>query len=143
MTGVQTCALPICAAGGLAGGLAAIGARIVPGFDAVADAVGLEGHLADADLVVTGEGRVDASSFDGKVVGGVLEWATDLGIEHTAVIAGQIDADVRARLAVESPSPVVLALVDRAFDEDDAAARAALLTEEAAFEVARTVLRAG
>ena len=57
---------------------------------AVADAVGLEGHLADADLVVTGEGRVDASSFDGKVVGGVLEWAADLGIEHVAHRGGRV-----------------------------------------------------
>ncbi|MFT4280855.1 glycerate kinase [Microbacterium sp.] len=60
------------AAGGLAGGLAAIGARIVPGFDAVADAVDLDGLIRRADLVITGEGRLDETSFSGKVVGGVL-----------------------------------------------------------------------
>lgn len=60
------------AAGGLAGGLAALGARVVPGFDLVADLVGLDRRLDGADLVVTGEGRLDRSSFDGKVVGGVL-----------------------------------------------------------------------
>jgi len=59
------------AAGGLAGGLAALGARIVSGFELVADFVGLDGHLADADLVMTGEGYLDRQSFAGKVVGGV------------------------------------------------------------------------
>lgn len=63
------------AAGGLAGGLAALGARIVGGFDAVAEAVGLSAALAAADRVVTGEGRFDAASLQGKVVGGVIEAA--------------------------------------------------------------------
>ena len=64
------------AAGGLAGGLAALGAVLVPGFDVVAGAVGLSSRLSGADLVVTGEGRLDATSFDGKVVGRVLELAS-------------------------------------------------------------------
>src|SRR5271166_5060304 len=50
------------AAGGLAGGLAALGARIVPGFDYVADLVGLDGQLATADVVMTGEGFLDRQS---------------------------------------------------------------------------------
>ncbi len=60
------------AAGGLAGGLAALGARIVPGFGLVADMVGLPAMIAAADLVVTGEGHLDTPSFHGKVPGGVL-----------------------------------------------------------------------
>jgi glycerate kinase len=63
------------AAGGLAGGLAALGARIEPGFDVVATFVGLAGRLAGADLVVTGEGHLDPPSFSGKVPGGVLALA--------------------------------------------------------------------
>ena len=70
--GVDVRALPGAgAAGGLAGGLAVLGARLVPGFEVVAGAVGLAGRLAAADLVVTGEGRLDATSWSGKVVGGV------------------------------------------------------------------------
>lgn len=57
------------AAGGLAGGLAALGARILPGFELVADLVNLKAKLSGADLVVTGEGYLDESSFEGKVVG--------------------------------------------------------------------------
>ncbi len=60
------------AAGGLAGGLVALGASIHPGFDLVAETLGLDRHLANAEIVVTGEGRLDATSLEGKVVGGVL-----------------------------------------------------------------------
>ena len=77
------------AAGGLAGGLAAIGARLVPGFDLVAERVGLQERLAKADLVVTGEGLVDATSVTGKVVGRVLERAEAAGVE-ALVAAGDV-----------------------------------------------------
>jgi len=58
------------AAGGLGYGLAAgIGARLVPGAGSVAGLVGLPAALVGADVVVTGEGRLDATSAAGKVVG--------------------------------------------------------------------------
>ena len=47
----------------------------MPGFEVVAEAVGLEAAFEGATLVVTGEGKLDASSLEGKVVGGVLAWA--------------------------------------------------------------------
>ena len=78
------------AAGGLAGGLAALGAELVPGFGLVAAQAGLEEALQGADLVLTGEGRLDSTSFAGKVVGGVLAASTRLGIE-AAVVAGEIE----------------------------------------------------
>jgi glycerate 2-kinase len=80
------------AAGGLAGGLAAVGARLLPGFDLVAARLGLDERLAETDLVVTGEGRVDATSFTGKVVGRVLERAHSAGSE-VLVVAGDVAAD--------------------------------------------------
>ena len=82
------------AAGGLAGGLAAIGARLLPGFDFVADRLALDQQLAEADLVLTGEGLLDATSFTGKVVGRVLERAVTAGVE-SLVIAGDIAAQGR------------------------------------------------
>jgi len=54
------------AAGGLAGGLAAIGARLVPGFDVVAEAVGFPAALAECSAVITGEGRVDRRSGEDR-----------------------------------------------------------------------------
>ena len=80
------------AAGGLAGGLAAAGATLVPGFDVVADALGLAERVAAADLVVTGEGLLDAESFEGKAVGGVLELAADAGVP-VLVVAGEVYDD--------------------------------------------------
>jgi glycerate kinase len=79
------------AAGGLAGGLAARGARLVPGFEFVADRLGLDERLAEADLVVTGEGRLDATSFTGKVVGRMLARAAAAGVE-ALVLAGDVAA---------------------------------------------------
>jgi glycerate kinase len=94
------------AAGGLAGGLAAIGARLVPGFDLIADRLEFETHLAEADLIVTGEGLVDATSFTGKVVGRVLERAEAAGI-GTLVVAGDVtrNSKIDALSLVESYGP--------------------------------------
>ena len=81
------------AAGGLAGGLVAVGGRIGPGFDVVAERVGLDERLQGADLVVTGEGFLDAESFDGKVVGGVRTWAAESGVPVMAIV-GDRDPDL-------------------------------------------------
>jgi glycerate kinase len=126
------------AAGGLAGALAALGARLEPGFDVVAGAAGLGDALEGASIVVTGEGRLDRTSLVGKVVGGVLEWASEHGVANRAVIAGQVVADARDDL--EADAVVVLALSDRVWQASEAFTRAALLVEEAALEVARTFL---
>lgn len=80
------------AAGGLAGGLAALGARLQPGFDLVAEAVGLAARIRDAAVVVTGEGRFDATSWAGKVVGGVAGLAAGLPV---LVVAGSADPTAR------------------------------------------------
>jgi glycerate 2-kinase len=128
------------AAGGLAGGLAAIGARLQPGFDVVARAAGLEAALGGVDLVVTGEGRFDASSLDGKVPGGVLEWAEAEGVACRAVVAGQVAADVAGLLP---EGVLVLALVDRVWQEGEAWGRAETLVEEASVEAGRWALNRG
>lgn len=77
------------AAGGLAGGLAALGARLVDGFEIVAETAGLAAAMSTAQLVITGEGFIDEESFDGKVVGGVMEMAARHEVSVIAV-AGQI-----------------------------------------------------
>ncbi len=139
-TGVDVRDLPGSgAAGGLAGGLAAIGAELEPGFDVVAGAAGLESALEGMELVVTGEGRLDAGSFEGKVVGGVVEWATDAGVPHVAVIAGQVTDDAREELALHAGTQL-LALTDRVWQSGEAFSRAATLVEEAALEAGRRVL---
>ncbi len=89
------------AAGGLAGGLAAVGARIASGFDVLAEAARLDEALAGVDVVVTGEGFCDANSFSGKVVGGVSRWARTADVPVLAVVGdtdlepGEIPQHVR------------------------------------------------
>ncbi|MGI9606731.1 MAG: glycerate kinase family protein [Acidimicrobiales bacterium] len=77
------------AAGGLAGGLAALGAELVDGFEVIAERVNLPDQLVGADLVVTGEGFLDRESFSGKVVGGVAGLARSADVPVLA-IAGQV-----------------------------------------------------
>jgi glycerate kinase len=127
------------AAGGLAGGLAAIGAQLVPGFEAIAEAVGLEGALEGSDLALTGEGKLDASSLAGKVVGGVLAWADDLEVDRVGIIAGEVTDDARVALA-ERENTQVLSLVERVWKRTESFERAPLLVEEAAIEAGRTAL---
>ena len=76
------------AAGGTAFGFATVlGAAIVPGATYLAELAGLDQALANADLVLTGEGSFDAQSLGGKVVGEVLERARRLGVP-AAVVSG-------------------------------------------------------
>jgi glycerate kinase len=147
------------AAGGLAGGLAALGARLEPGFEVVARAAGFETALDGVDLVVTGEGRFDRTSLEGKVTGEVLAWAASEGVAHRAVVAGQVADELRAATGVPLPATgrngtpdgeggggsvldgaLVLALVDRVWQAGEAWGRAGLLAEEAAVEVGRWAL---
>jgi glycerate kinase len=115
------------AAGGLAGGLAALGATLVPGFDVVADALDLAERVAAADLVVTGEGFLDEQSFAGKAVGGVVELADEAGVA-VMVVAGQVLDRFEVPAGVE-----VVSLVDR-FGEERAMAEALACVEEAVAE---------
>lgn len=113
------------AAGGLAGGLASLGAKLVPGFEVVADAVDLYGRIEAVDLVVTGEGTVDTTSFDGKVVGGVCDLAAEAGVP-VVVIAGAVAADTDTPCVVHSLVDHVG--MERAM-EDTGAAITAVATE--------------
>ncbi|MDA0203055.1 MAG: glycerate kinase [Actinomycetota bacterium] len=89
------------AAGGLAGGLAALGGRLLPGFDLVADELELDERIEGADLVITAEGHLDAQSFAGKVVGGVAGIAAAHGVP-CGVVCGIVDTDVAERLPTRS-----------------------------------------
>lgn len=95
------------AAGGVAAPLAAIfNAHLESGFDYVAGQIHLERSLAEADLVITGEGRVDGSSLTGKVVGKVVSMAARHDVA-AVVVAGSVADDVREVLGGS-----VISLVD-------------------------------
>jgi glycerate kinase len=122
------------AAGGLAAGLAAVaGATVEPGFGIVAEAAGLEAKIAAADLVITGEGRLDVQTAYGKTASGVAALARRHG-KRVAVIAGSVDpgydADAGAFDLVES-------VLQPGMTVEDAMRNAASLLAAAAERVVR------
>lgn len=93
------------AAGGTAYGLLAWGATLGSGAAAVGAAVGLAALIADADVVITGEGRYDAQSSAGKVTDYVAALARDAGAD-VLLAAGLIHADTGGYLLASSLSDV-------------------------------------
>jgi len=77
------------AAGGLGAALASLGAELVPGAPYVLDAVGFDASAFD--LVVTGEGRVDATTALGKAPGEVVRRT---GATHCVVFGGIVELHV-------------------------------------------------
>jgi len=87
------------AAGGLGFGLLSFcGARLEPGFDLVAEILGLEEKIAGADLVITGEGMLDAQTAEGKGPAGVAELARKHG-KPVFAFGGKVDPGARGRLS--------------------------------------------
>lgn len=83
------------AAGGLGFGLMHfVKAELHPGFDLISDALGLTSRISDADLIITGEGALDAQSLSGKGPVCIARLANDLG-KPVIAIAGHISAEVR------------------------------------------------
>jgi glycerate kinase len=75
------------AAGGLGFGLLSFCSAIIrPGFEVVAEAVGLEAKMKDADLVITGEGSLDRQTLEGKTPAGVARLARKLGKPVFAIV---------------------------------------------------------
>jgi glycerate kinase len=97
-----------------------LSATLMNGVDWVMRCVKFNERLARADWVITGEGKLDASSFEGKVISGVVERATSKGIP-VLVVCGRSALDTqecaaRGLFHVET-------LLDHAHDESDAKAR--------------------
>jgi glycerate 2-kinase len=85
------------AAGGLGFGLMSFcSATIRPGFDVVAEAVGLEARMIEVDLVITGEGSLDRQTLEGKTPAGVARLARKLG-KRVFTIVGRATEDREVR----------------------------------------------
>lgn len=110
------------AAGGIGAGLLAVGGRYQSGAAIIAEHTHFADDLADAELIVTGEGRFDEQSLHGKVVGAIAAAARPLAIP-VIVLAGQVSLDksalrsagIMAALSIaEYAGSVRLALADAA-----------------------------
>lgn len=83
------------AAGGLGGGLVSfLGAEIRPGIKAILEIADFEKSVQWADLILSGEGRIDGQSANGKVVSGIAEIAGKYNVPVIA-ICGSVEKDAR------------------------------------------------
>ena len=77
------------AAGGMGAGCTAfLGAELKPGIEAVLDMVDFDRRLKGADLVITGEGRIDGQSVHGKVVSGIARRTRPKNVPLIAIVGG-------------------------------------------------------
>jgi glycerate 2-kinase len=85
------------AAGGLGFGLVSFcGAKIRPGFDVVAESIGLESKMKDVDVVITGEGSLDLQTLEGKTPAGVAQLTRKRG-KRVFAIVGRASEDRQVR----------------------------------------------
>lgn len=123
------------AAGGLGAGLMVfLGAELKSGVDLIMEAVGFEEKLKGADLVITGEGKIDAQTAYGKVPVGVAKMAKAKGIPVVA-IGGQVTED--AKILHDYGLTKMYSLVKSGVSVEDAIKNAAKLLEEKVSEVFR------
>src|SRR5256714_5713277 len=120
------------AAGGLGFGLMTFcGAQMKPGFEVVAEFVGLRSAIEDADVVITGEGRLDEQTLEGKAPAGVAGLARQLGKRVFAIVGSTKQGTTGGALF-----DAVLALARGEITPEQSLAPAAALVEERARELA-------
>jgi glycerate 2-kinase len=121
------------AAGGLGFGLMSFcGATIRPGFDVVAEAVGLESKMKGVDVVITGEGSLDRQTLEGKTPTGVARLARKFG-KKVFAIAGRYDGNEQVHELFDE----VYQLARSGMSEKEQMKRAGELLREKAQELAR------
>jgi glycerate kinase len=129
------------AAGGMGAMLLALGSgEPCPGIELVLATSGFTAALAEADLVLTGEGRVDAQTARGKTISGVARAAAAAGVP-VVVIAGEIGTGASALQAIGVSG--LFSLVPGPMDLSTAMARAPALLADAAERVLRLVVAVG
>jgi glycerate kinase len=127
------------AAGGAGFGLMAFaGARLVSGIDLMIDITGLDKRASGADLMVTGEGRMDSQSAQGKAPFGALKLAKKYGIPAIAFCGGVEEEDALC----EAGFTAVFPIVDKPMSLEAAMSGGGELLERAARRAGR-LLRAG
>lgn len=93
------------AAGGLGAALATLGAKLVPGAPYVLEAIGFRERVPNVDLVVTGEGTVDLTTFGGKAPGEAVRICAEAGV-RCVLFGGRVEDGVEALPLSGDPSRV-------------------------------------
>jgi glycerate kinase len=139
LRGVDPAAPGAGAAGGLGfGAMAFLGARLLPGADLVLDAVGFDRRVAHSQLVITGEGRMDAQSLSGKLCVAAARRAARLGVPAIACV-GLLEEAAELRRLFRS----IHAIVELCPDRVQAMRQAARWLEALAERAVRTAVGSG
>lgn len=129
-------------AGGLGFGLRTFaGATLAPGGEMIMDLLRFDERVGRADLVLTGEGKLDATTLRGKVVHEVARRAKDAGVPAMAIVGateGEIDHAQSMMDAAGAPLARIERILDRAHDAEDALTRVRDLLEACAAEAIRS-----
>jgi glycerate kinase len=122
------------AAGGLgAGALYFLKAKIVPGSSWVMDKVHFNRALLKADFIIAGEGKIDSSTWGGKVVSEVVK-RCDKVFKQTILVSGAFESSANFPLFLDEND--VITISSRANDAADSVARAAEILEQIGEEIA-------
>ena len=118
------------AAGGIAAGLLPFfDVEMKNGIELIIEASNVEEHLSNADLVVTGEGKIDNQSSAGKVVGYIASLAKKHGLDCIAFCGSmELDEIELSRIGIKK----IITLTDEKTNRDEAIMNAAALLEEKA-----------
>lgn len=123
------------AAGGLGAGLMAfVNARLMNGFDMIAESIGLEEKIKWADLVITGEGKMDGQTQYGKTPYGVAQLALKHG-KPAIGVAGTVEED--ARILYNKGFRVIMPILEKPSDLSYAIENAASLLEKTGERIGR------
>ena len=119
------------AAGGIGAGLYALcGARMQGGFQTIADMVDLKREIMSSDIIISGEGRLDDSSFNGKVVGGIYGICASLN-KSLNLFVGQ---NTCTEAFLENKNFQILTVDSYATDTKDAMTNTAVYLKQMALE---------
>ena len=126
------------AGAGAAGGLgfafrAFLGAELVPGVDLILGETRLEDFVRDADIVITGEGRLDGQTVMGKAPIGVARLAKKYGkrvLAFSGCVGGGVEAVNAAGIDAYFPILRKITTLDEALDKGNAAANLAATVEQ-------------
>jgi glycerate kinase len=129
------------AAGGTSFGLLCLAPRmkgfeLVPGIDVVMQETGFDRRLVDADLVVTGEGQIDAQTAFGKTALGVARRAAAAGVPCLAIGGGVTPEGVAALAAAQA---LAVPMVDAPMTLEEAMSKASQLVAAAGERLARVI----
>jgi glycerate kinase len=123
------------AAGGLAAGLVAfLDASLQSGVDIICESIGFEKHLEGADLVITGEGRIDSQTARGKTICGIASRAKKSGVPVIAIV-GELGEGYRA--VFDCGISQAIGIMSEGIDREYAIKNAAQLVKNAVTNILR------